>query len=825
MMGKSALPPNEAQFSQECTKMTLFKGENPYIYGLHDSGGEHLMIVNGEPKGWVLVTEAIGTEAYERGGGDYQTISDQGLGVIVRLNQSYGPNGTIPRDARYPEFAKRCANFVQDSHGAHIWVIGNEMNFEREQPRNEDGTQAEAITPRRYATCYKMVRERIKSVPGHEDDLVVVGAIGPWNAQTPYDADPEGQYPANKIPGAPNEYPYFGYFGDYIKYWHDILVAIGPENCDAMAIHAYSHGYRPEMVFDETKMGPPFDKYHYNFFTYKDQMNVIPENMRHLPVYLTEMNGDREGGPHGPAWPFGNNGWVKNAYQEINRWNKSGNQQIRCAILFRWKIDPLGWSIEGKSGVQQDFVEAIARDYKWNPQATVPLTKPEAEALAVVETSSSPEKTAYKATYQRHSTPSQVQPGETVLVKVLVQNSGSVRWRRAGSRPFRLGFQWYNRAGQYLAFPANLDFKTPLPLDVAPGAQVELQARLRTPDSPGNYQLRWDMIQEPADWFSRQGDPGLVVPITVTPGTVSPAAIAATTKIAPSSAGGQSPVTIDAEDISSDLAQHPSKKYPMRTHAGIKRIIIHHTATPATVSVQRIADFQVRNRDLPGIAYHFCVTGQGEAFQTQYLETVADHAGQHSADSVGICLIGNFTSAPPPRVQQDTAAVLLAQLALHLGLSVDQITGYSEVVSTGSPGATWPQWKRPLLRQIARLMQSGKPITSPVIRVPRSGPAKTIEHYMLFWHKSSQEWAEWELVGAMAYIAQFKPVIGFSIDEAKQATYVTIVGDTNGVPATAERILSSFGCKVERIAGVTEDETRRILKEMAVQNIRFKTFT
>ncbi len=114
--------------------MAINKGENPYIYGFHDTGGEHLMIVDGEAKGWTLVTEAIGAEANDRGGGDYRRITDKGIGLIVRLNQSYGQNGTIPREARYPESAQRCANFVADSQGAHIWVIGNEMNFEQVQP-------------------------------------------------------------------------------------------------------------------------------------------------------------------------------------------------------------------------------------------------------------------------------------------------------------------------------------------------------------------------------------------------------------------------------------------------------------------------------------------------------------------------------------------------------------------------------------------------------------------------------------------------------------------------------------------------------------------
>ena len=43
-----------------------------------------------------------------------------GFGVIVRLNNGYMPNGTIPHSTEYQRFAQRCANFVRSSGGAKI---------------------------------------------------------------------------------------------------------------------------------------------------------------------------------------------------------------------------------------------------------------------------------------------------------------------------------------------------------------------------------------------------------------------------------------------------------------------------------------------------------------------------------------------------------------------------------------------------------------------------------------------------------------------------------------------------------------------------------
>ncbi len=774
-------------------------GESDYIYGFHDRGGEHLLLDGqGRGKGWVLVTEELRANPNDTGGRNYKDLADRGLGVIVRLNHAYGSDGTIPHSSKYQDFSRRVANFVRNSPGAHIWVIGNEMNFEREQPRGE------RITPRLYATCYRLCRDAIRSLPDHQNDQVIVGAIGPWNGETPYDADPQGKYPANKVKGAPDGYPYHGFFGDWNRYLRDVCLAIGAGNCDGIAIHAYSHGYSPHLVFDDGKMGAPFNNYYYHFRTYRDQMNALPQEFRHLPVYLTEANGDQE--PDGSRWPDVNSGWVKNAYKEINDWNRSGKQQIRVVILYRWSRDD-AWHIDGKGNVHKDLLEAMTKNYKWNPDVGRATT-----------TSTTADRPPYRTRYLNHTTPTTLRPGQTVEVSLTVQNVGGTTWVRDGANPFRLGFQWYNSAGQMQSFPSELDFRTPMPADVPPDGTVSLQARLRTPDTPGSYHLRWDMIHELITWFTTQGDQGLLI----TPVIISPTAPAVEIKPTPVPA-----VSVQVRDISASLPTNPAvASYPSRARSQIRRIILHHTATPATVSVERIAGYQVSNRGLPGIAYHYCLTAQGEIYQTQPLETVSSHDGNYNGESVGVCLIGDFTSAPPPDPQLEATAALLAQLVGQLGLAPEVIFGYSDLVKTGSPGATWPTWKEPLLARVRTLAAAGTtaPVSTPTTTTTPATPAgKPIEHYLLFWHQGAGNWAKWDLLGALTYVEQFPATIGFSIEEAKSARYVTIVGGPGGVAGEAEQILRAAGCQVERLAGATETETRQLLEGLAAQRQRFKT--
>ncbi|NJN93093.1 MAG: hypothetical protein HC875_02865 [Anaerolineales bacterium] len=85
--------------------MAVPKEESPFIYGMHDRGGEHLMLVDGKAKGWVLVTEEVRANPGDMGGSNYTDLADKGFGLIVRLNHAYGSDGTIPLSSKYQDFA------------------------------------------------------------------------------------------------------------------------------------------------------------------------------------------------------------------------------------------------------------------------------------------------------------------------------------------------------------------------------------------------------------------------------------------------------------------------------------------------------------------------------------------------------------------------------------------------------------------------------------------------------------------------------------------------------------------------------------------------
>lgn len=387
--------------------------DSPYIFGLHDPGGESIMAAAGR-RGWVLFTEAVGSDPDNTSGGDYTPWSSQDFGIICRINHGYGSVGTLPLPARYPEFARRVANFVAASPGCRIWIIGNEMNHRQEWPESATGVRTAEnvaaaaaepvtgpaedpfghgsesrfgalapqpaaaddpsrrderiaaaaervapvpITPADYVQCFQLCRAAIKALPGHADDQVIVGAVAPWNVDTVY-------------PGNPT--------GNWIQYFADILAGLGANGCDGIALHTYTHGSDPALITDTSTMNPPFQAYYYNFLAYRNFMTAIPAAMRQLPVYITETDQD-------VPWLDANNGWVQAAYGEINWWNQQpGNQQIRSLILYRWqRLDQ--WYIEGKNGVIQGFSEALANDYRWKEPPPKPATYKVGDVLRTLD--------------------------------------------------------------------------------------------------------------------------------------------------------------------------------------------------------------------------------------------------------------------------------------------------------------------------------------------------------------------------------------------------------------------------------------------------------
>lgn len=84
-------------------------------------------------------------------------------------------------------------------------------------------------------------------------------------------------------------------------------------------------------------------------------------------------------------------------------------------------------------------------------------------------------------------------------IVVSVQNTGTATWSATGPAAVALSYQWVDSTGDTVVAHG---LETPLPSDVASRAEVTTTARVRTPDAPGAYNLRWGLVRAGGDWIS-----------------------------------------------------------------------------------------------------------------------------------------------------------------------------------------------------------------------------------------------------------------------------------------------------------------------------------
>ena len=346
--------------------------ESPFLYGIHDHDTNPQpfldRIVAGGATGWVTATVAIGSDPNNRGGDDFSSIANQGHTVIVRLNNGYCPDGTIPPPSKYADFARRAANYVAASRGANIWVIGNETNLPWEWPAVNG--HAAYVSPQNYASLFRLVYDEIKKV--RPDANVIPQALAPF----------AGPLSAGSTCGVTHDALPLNWV-QYMKAMLTAIKATGP--LDGIAVHLTSRGYTYDAIHSTQKVNAAGQDLYFSFYVYKDWVNLgIPQELYHLPLYATESNGYyywSGGHPENPNAHY-EPGWVQEVYAEIDRYNQeaaaTGKPIFRCLNLYRWCAWCDGWNIDGspyQGQILSDLDVAVAAQYRW-PGAAPPDVPP-----------------------------------------------------------------------------------------------------------------------------------------------------------------------------------------------------------------------------------------------------------------------------------------------------------------------------------------------------------------------------------------------------------------------------------------------------------------
>lgn len=104
---------------------------------------------------------------------------------------------------------------------------------------------------------------------------------------------------------------------------------------------------------------------------------------------------------------------------------------------------------------------------------------------------------------------------EKATMQVTVKNIGNELWPNKGSdekgtNRVGLGFHWLDSTGKAIQ-----EGRALLPNPLMPGSSVTLDVNLQAPSKPGDYTLRFSMVQELVAWFNDKGAEPLVFKVKV----------------------------------------------------------------------------------------------------------------------------------------------------------------------------------------------------------------------------------------------------------------------------------------------------------------------
>ena len=90
-----------------------------------------------------------------------------------------------------------------------------------------------------------------------------------------------------------------------------------------------------------------------------------------------------------------------------------------------------------------------------------------------------------------------MEAGSETSIPIVITNDGSVTWSSADG--FAISYHWLDTDGGTVVWDG---LRSPLPEIVPPGASIELMVSVEAPRTPGDYLLRWDVVQEGVRWLS-----------------------------------------------------------------------------------------------------------------------------------------------------------------------------------------------------------------------------------------------------------------------------------------------------------------------------------
>ncbi len=127
----------------------------------------------------------------------------------------------------------------------------------------------------------------------------------------------------------------------------------------------------------------------------------------------------------------------------------------------------------------------------------------------------------------------------------------------------------------------------------------------------------------------------------------------------------------------------------LRNLSEIQYVVLHHSAT-ASGNADVFREYH-KSLGWSDIGYHFVIcNGQGgedgEVQPGRPVTMVGAHAIGYNHNSLGICLVGDFTKTKPTKAQLESLRKMLRLKMREYNIAAECILGHNEVAATACPG-------------------------------------------------------------------------------------------------------------------------------------------
>jgi len=119
----------------------------------------------------------------------------------------------------------------------------------------------------------------------------------------------------------------------------------------------------------------------------------------------------------------------------------------------------------------------------------------------------------------------------------------------------------------------------------------------------------------------------------------------------------------------------------------IKRIFVHHSASRRSkTTLEQIAQWHAE-RGFSEIGYHYVIQDGGIIRPARAIEKIGAHVKDHNADSIGICVCGNFMTEEPQPEQLNSLFTLITGLMNQYNIPAKSVHYHQEFGDTDCCGA------------------------------------------------------------------------------------------------------------------------------------------